>query len=73
MFEPVNDLAKRLPRPAMTGDAIKDGQITDVYLANARRMRSEAFACIGKALVRMVTQGWRGTASTPARGVSYQA
>jgi hypothetical protein len=73
MFDPVNDLAKRLPRPAMTGDAIKDGQIVDVYVANARRMRSEAFACMGKALVRVVTQGWRRTTSTPPRGVSYQA
>ena len=51
MFEPVNDLAARLPRPTWTGDPVNDRLTAEQHLANGRRLRNEAFRCMVHAVI----------------------
>ncbi|MEZ5933414.1 MAG: hypothetical protein R3F54_15970 [Alphaproteobacteria bacterium] len=62
MFEPVNDLARRLPHPRLTGDPLEDWHVIEQHVANGRRLRSEAFAC----MLRSVGAWFRGRAQRPA-------
>jgi len=51
MFEPVNDLAARLPRPTWTGDPVNDRRAAEQHIANGRRLRNEAFRCMVHAVI----------------------
>lgn len=62
MFEPVNDLAERLPRPTWTGDPVNDRLAAEQHLANGRRLRNEAFRC----MVHTVIAWFRGVAHRAA-------
>jgi len=73
MFEAVNELAKKLPRPPVTGNAVVDDQAREIYIGNARRMRSEAFACLGRAFVGLFVQGWRGLTVLSSKPAVHQA
>ena len=67
MFESVNDLAKRLPKPKWTGDPINDRQATEQHIANGKRLRNEAFRCLGRALMASIRSAMR-QGSTPISG-----
>lgn len=58
MFESVNELNRRLPRPAMTGDPHYDRHVQDLYVSNGRLLRSEAFACLGRSFVKSLRGLW---------------
>lgn len=57
MFEPVEDLSRRLPHPKWTGDATSDWRVVERHIANGRLLRSEAFACLGRALIAKFRRG----------------
>jgi len=57
MFEPVNDLAKHLPRPNWTGDPVNDMRVAEQHIANGRVLRSEAFRCLGRGLLAGIQGG----------------
>ena len=54
MFEPVNDLARHLPRPAWTGDPVNDRHAAEQHLANGHRLRNEAFRCMVHAVIAWI-------------------
>lgn len=58
MFETIQDLNKTLPRPKMTGDPERDLLIREQYINNGKIMRSEAFACMGRSLAKMLKKIW---------------
>lgn len=72
MFESLEDLSKRLPRPQLTGDWWHDQQVHEQYIANAKQMRSEAMACIGRALVQVLISGWRRLSAPVVNSHSHQ-
>lgn len=59
MFETLEDLNKTLPRPQMDGNPQHDLLVQERYISNAKTLRSEAFACIGRSLVKAVKHSWR--------------
>jgi hypothetical protein len=59
MFETVEDLNRKLRRPAMTGEPAKDALARKVYIDNAHAMRSEAFACVARSMVKGLKKTWR--------------
>ena len=67
MFESVNDLANRLPKPKWTGDPINDRRATEQHAANGKRLRSEAFRCLGRALMASIRGAIR-QGSAPVSG-----
>ncbi|MGI9437729.1 MAG: hypothetical protein ACR2Q4_23355 [Geminicoccaceae bacterium] len=56
MFETLETLSKRLPRPEMTGDPEHDRAAHQQYMANAGKLRGEAFACVGRSLFKLLTR-----------------
>ena len=54
MFETVNHLATRLPKPVWTGDPMNDREAMEQHIANGKRLRSEAFRCLGRALIASI-------------------
>ena len=73
MFETLEDLNKTLPRPKMTGDPERDLLIRERYIRNGKILRSEAFACMGRALIKTLKHVWQ---QLPAPGYlprSHQA
>lgn len=58
MFDTVNELSRRLPRPVLTDDPASVAKARERYLANASLMRSEAVACLGRALWSSLRLGW---------------
>ena len=73
MFETVNALSKRLPRPVLTGDPRKDHRLREQIMVNAKLLRSEAMACIGRAMLASLHQGWRWLTRPAAAPVSHRA
>lgn len=73
MFDTVNALARKLPRPAMTGDPQKDRLVRGQLMANARLMQSEAVSCIGRALLASLRQGWSRMIRSITVRASHQA
>lgn len=72
MFESVNTLAKRMPAPVWTGDVVKDSLVIDQHIANSRRLRSEAFLCLGRGVVAWFRNGTRRAASLIAASPAHQ-
>lgn len=72
MFEAVNTLAKRMPAPVWTGDVIKDNLAIDQHIANSRRLRSEAFLCLGRGVVAWFRGGKHRAVSLMAAGSVHQ-
>jgi len=73
MFKDVQDLSKRLPRPAFTGNPQVDRRARQVYIANGERLRSEAVACMGRAFMATLRRGWRQVSRPILTPPSHQA
>ncbi len=58
MFETVETLNRKLPRPKLTGEPVHDQQVRDLYIDHAKIMRSEAFACMARSIVKALRNGW---------------
>ncbi|MGH1477854.1 MAG: hypothetical protein ACRBM6_03860 [Geminicoccales bacterium] len=58
MFETLEELNRRLTRPKLTGDGEHDLMVRQYYIANAKTMRSEAFACLGRSMVKSLKKAW---------------
>lgn len=68
MFDTVNELSRRLPRPVLTDDPASVAKARERYLANANLMRSEAIACLARAFWSSLRRGWHWSvepATTP--------
>ena len=72
MFESVNALSRRLPRPALTGDPRQDRQAREDIIARARLLQSEAVACIARAMLAWLGQGWHKLTRPLAGEVRHQ-
>ncbi len=59
MFETLEDLNRTLPRPQVNGNHDHDLLIQERYISNAKALRSEAFACIARSLIKAVRHPWR--------------
>ncbi len=73
MFEPVETLNRKLPRPKLTGEPEHDRQVRDLYIDHARVMRSEAFACMARSVVKAVRNGWHNLTMPILPSRSHQA
>ena len=73
MFETVDALNKALPNPAMTGDPHRDLRIREHYIARAKTLRSEAFACLGRSFAKRVRRGWDQLSAPSLPPRSHQA
>ncbi len=73
MFEVVNQLARRLPHPEWTGDPMNDRLAIEQYAANGRRLRSEAFRCMGRGLAAWFRGRLPDSAGPIAGEPSHQA
>lgn len=72
MFDAVDDLAKRLPRPDWTGDPINDRRAVAQYIANGRRLRSEALLGIGRAMIAFARGSLHRVAGSFSGAPSHQ-
>lgn len=73
MFDSVNHLAKRLPHPEWKGDPFNDQRAMQQYIANGQRLRSEAVASMGRALIARIREGLRRIAHPIGNVPSHQA
>ncbi len=63
MFETLDKLNDRLPRPALSNDAIPDPQMIEQYVSNGRALRSEAILCLLRQAGKGLRQAWRQVTS----------
>ena len=59
MFETLNELAKKLPHPDVSGDHDHDQRVRQRDIENAKCLRSEACRCIGRAARKTMIATWR--------------
>jgi hypothetical protein len=72
MFDSVNHLAYRLPQPEWTGDPANDRRAIEQYIANGKRLRSEAFRAFWVALAAFVRGIWRQGSAPIGGAASHQ-
>ncbi|MEM9626123.1 MAG: hypothetical protein AAGA21_07810 [Pseudomonadota bacterium] len=73
MFESVNALSRRLKQPVWTGDQRDEYQLREQHLANARALRNEAFASIGRALIASLRSVWHRITQPVLTSHSHQS
>lgn len=73
MFETVDDLNRRLPKPRIAGDQKYDLLVIEQHISNAKALRSEAFACMIRAAARRLRKTWRQVSVSHMPERSHQA
>lgn len=73
MFESVNALSRRLPRSELTNDPRNDFRAREQYISNGRLLKSEAFACMVRALMAALRSGWHQVTRPALSSPSHQA
>lgn len=73
MFETVEQLNRRLPRPQMTGDARHDQDVRNHYIAQAKILQSEAFASMVRSVAKALGSMWNALSQAGYRRHSHHA
>ena len=73
MFETLDDLNEKLPRPTSSMQEVYDSRVIERYVSNAKTLRSEAFGCLMREGAKSLGQAWRRVTNRHLPGRSHPA
>lgn len=73
MFETVDAMNKSFPKLEMSGDTHNDLGVQEQFIARGKALRNEAFACLGRAIAKRVSQGWHRLTAPSLPAHSHRA